>query len=498
LTAYTYDANGNMVAGDGRTVAFDNLDRPTTVTLVGTTPPTNFGYAPDGSRYAQTGPAGTEYYVDKLYEYIVKSTGATEERTHISDAVEVVRSSGTRSLRYRDLDRLGSLETATTETGSEDLAYSHGYDAFGKPRSRDWQYSGDKMNQSFEHGFTGHEHLDDLYLIHMNGRLYDYRLGRFLSVDPIISNPANSQSINPYSYIGNNPLSGTDPTGYECQGGGGMTAPGQAPSTGSHICGSKPENSSSSISVNGNPAVSGSNMFKEAVRTFLAHNGAAPDDRPRASSDKNSPSDANAKPEPTIKDLRDWMRKNYPEFTNTLDREWSAYQKGGVPSWGSNAGPQFAGIGPLSALKLKLLLEEMIKGGGKAFAGYDTPSVFRDAAKIAEAQPELGPAEMLQKVTTEAAHVEELGNVSVHGVRNAATGAQGDFKLVIDRLQGPAEKIGAKIAEKLPGAMESLSQFLLSNMGTMSSFVVVPNTGMLERQIKGSTPGTCTTPQCGL
>jgi hypothetical protein len=48
----------------------------------------------------------------------------------------------------------------------------------------------------------------------MNGRVYDYRLGRFLSVDPIISNPANSQSINPYSYIGNNPLSGTDPTGY--------------------------------------------------------------------------------------------------------------------------------------------------------------------------------------------------------------------------------------------------------------------------------------------
>jgi len=64
-----------------------------------------------------------------------------------------------------------------------------------------------------DHGFTGHEHLDDTYLIHMNGRVYDYRLGRFLSVDPIISNPANSQSINPYSYIGNNPLSGTDPTG---------------------------------------------------------------------------------------------------------------------------------------------------------------------------------------------------------------------------------------------------------------------------------------------
>jgi hypothetical protein len=48
----------------------------------------------------------------------------------------------------------------------------------------------------------------------MNGRAYDYQLGRFLSVDPIIQFPTNSQSLNPYSYILNNPLSGTDPTGY--------------------------------------------------------------------------------------------------------------------------------------------------------------------------------------------------------------------------------------------------------------------------------------------
>ena len=48
----------------------------------------------------------------------------------------------------------------------------------------------------------------------MNGRAYDYNLGRFLFVDPFIQEPGNSQSINPYSYIMNNPLAGTDPTGY--------------------------------------------------------------------------------------------------------------------------------------------------------------------------------------------------------------------------------------------------------------------------------------------
>jgi hypothetical protein len=48
----------------------------------------------------------------------------------------------------------------------------------------------------------------------MNGRVYDYNLGRFLSVDPFIQAPTNSQSANPYSYIMNNPMAGTDPTGY--------------------------------------------------------------------------------------------------------------------------------------------------------------------------------------------------------------------------------------------------------------------------------------------
>jgi hypothetical protein len=44
-------------------------------------------------------------------------------------------------------------------------------------------------------------------------------------VDPIIQFPTNSQSLNPYSYILNNPLSGTDPTGYACEA-----------MTGSNIC----------------------------------------------------------------------------------------------------------------------------------------------------------------------------------------------------------------------------------------------------------------------
>lgn len=48
----------------------------------------------------------------------------------------------------------------------------------------------------------------------MNGRVYDPTLGRFLSVDPVFQAPTNGQSLNPYSYVLNNPLSLTDPSGY--------------------------------------------------------------------------------------------------------------------------------------------------------------------------------------------------------------------------------------------------------------------------------------------
>ena len=229
---FSYDLNGNLIQGDGRTVSFDNLGRPVQVVTNGYT--AVFRYAPDGERYLQSASssAGTtnQYYTAKFYERI-EPASVPVERTYVSDAVMIVRAGASRTVRYRHLDRLGSLDAATNDMGYEDPSDAHGYDAFGKPRGRDWQPSGDQLQPNdsaytSKRGFTGHEHLDDLYLVHMNGRLYDYRLGRFLSVDPIISNPANSQSINSYSYVGNNPLSGVDPTGYMC-----------ASPTGSHICG---------------------------------------------------------------------------------------------------------------------------------------------------------------------------------------------------------------------------------------------------------------------
>lgn len=63
-------------------------------------------------------------------------------------------------------------------------------------------------------GYTGHQMLDDVGLIHMNGRLYDPFLGRFCAADPYVQSPKNTQNYNRYTYVLNNPLSLVDPSGH--------------------------------------------------------------------------------------------------------------------------------------------------------------------------------------------------------------------------------------------------------------------------------------------
>ena len=63
-----------------------------------------------------------------------------------------------------------------------------------------------------DRGYTDHEHLDGLDLIHMNGRVYDPTIGRFIGADPTVPYPTNIQSYNRYSYTRNNPLVVVDPS----------------------------------------------------------------------------------------------------------------------------------------------------------------------------------------------------------------------------------------------------------------------------------------------
>jgi RHS repeat-associated protein len=51
-------------------------------------------------------------------------------------------------------------------------------------------------------------------LVHLNGRVYDPFIGRMTSADPVVGDPLSGQTWNRYSYVSNNPLAYTDPTGY--------------------------------------------------------------------------------------------------------------------------------------------------------------------------------------------------------------------------------------------------------------------------------------------
>jgi RHS repeat-associated protein len=63
------------------------------------------------------------------------------------------------------------------------------------------------------HGYTGHEHEDELGLVNMGGRIYAPRLRRFLTADPIVAVPFG-QGLNAYSYVMGDPMNLVDPTGW--------------------------------------------------------------------------------------------------------------------------------------------------------------------------------------------------------------------------------------------------------------------------------------------
>ena len=90
------------------------------------------------------------------------------------------------------------------------------YDPWGKRRQVNG--SADTLDaitgQYIDRGFTMHEHIDEMGIINMNGRIYDPLIGRFMSADPYIQAPDDLQSHNRYAYVMNNPLNLTDPSGF--------------------------------------------------------------------------------------------------------------------------------------------------------------------------------------------------------------------------------------------------------------------------------------------
>ncbi len=123
--------------------------------------------------------------------------------------------------KYYHFDHLGSVTAISDDTGNVfgttggAATTLFGYDAWGVRRNPDGTPAGSSLSLQVGHReFTSHETVPNVGLVNMNGRVYDPDLGRFLTPDPNVQAVANLQSYNRYSYVLNNPLRYTDPTGY--------------------------------------------------------------------------------------------------------------------------------------------------------------------------------------------------------------------------------------------------------------------------------------------
>lgn len=228
---YSYDPNGNMISRNSSAITWYSYNLPNRIDKGNNY--SQFFYGAGRDRYKQVAytapggslPSGTEttIYVGGLYEKVTKPSGVIEHKHYImarkeAIAIRTLRSNSANDTRYLHKDHLGSVDTITNESGT--VVQRLSYDAFGKRRGAatwagalsagDWT----SIAAITHRAFTFHEQLDNVDLVHMNGRVYDPNIGRFISADPFIQAPLMSQSLNRYSYVMNNPLSLIDPSGY--------------------------------------------------------------------------------------------------------------------------------------------------------------------------------------------------------------------------------------------------------------------------------------------
>ncbi|WP_444933514.1 FG-GAP-like repeat-containing protein [Microbulbifer sp. JTAC008] len=230
--AYRYDDNGNMTADDfdgGRDIDYTTFDKAERIEKGNHI--TEFLYGTERSRYYRkdtnnaTGEVIETWYLGNI-ERIENSSkpgeiqwkrylAGTAIYTLTTDASYAVQST---EKVFQYLDHLGSIDLLTDDTG--EVIQQMSFDIWGQRRnSTDWgglslsslaEYDTDNTTR----GYTGHEMLDAVGIIHMNGRIYDPRLGRFMQADPFVQAAADTQMYNRYSYVRNNPLNATDPSGY--------------------------------------------------------------------------------------------------------------------------------------------------------------------------------------------------------------------------------------------------------------------------------------------
>jgi RHS repeat-associated protein len=221
--SYGYDGNGNLTSRSGATVSWSSYNLPTYIADPNGYS-AQFWYAPDRSRWKQvssySGGTETTLYVGGLLEKLTTAT-----RTHWkhliatpSGQVQVIRrSDGTTDTFYVTTDHLGSTDAVLNTAGTVLMRGSFGVHGArrasnwqGAPTTTEWQAIADTTRR----GYTGHEQIDNVLVVHMSGRVFDPAIGRFLSADPYVDCMRSTQGWNRYAYVKGRLLSRYDPSGF--------------------------------------------------------------------------------------------------------------------------------------------------------------------------------------------------------------------------------------------------------------------------------------------
>jgi RHS repeat-associated protein len=214
-TTFTYDPNGNQLSGNGRATTWTSYNKPASISQGSTT--ISFLDDPEHRRFMQMTPQGAILYFDGFgaHAELVTSSDKWSDYLSVGNVMVGVRflSAGIVTTRYFHTDHLGSISVITDQSGN--VLERLSYDAWGKRRfANGADDPSDSISSQTTRGFTNQEELGVSGLVHLNGRIYDPLLGRMLSADPTVPDPLNAQAWNRYSYVGNDPLTFTDPTGF--------------------------------------------------------------------------------------------------------------------------------------------------------------------------------------------------------------------------------------------------------------------------------------------
>ena len=217
---YHYDNRGNQVLRDvagstkDRRIRYSADDRPYEISLGSEAAPSQrarFWYGPDGQRYKREDLGGKRTLYLGNVEVVIQG-GQTTMRRMIGGSLLQLVANGVNDNRYLFHDHLGSLVKTTDALGN--VVDALDYMPNGTRRNTaNPQQPVENSPAATPRGFTGHEHVDGFDVIHMNGRIYDPTLGRFLQPDPVVQAPMGAQGWNAYTYVFNNPLAYTDPSG---------------------------------------------------------------------------------------------------------------------------------------------------------------------------------------------------------------------------------------------------------------------------------------------